>query len=359
MDLSLNQIKFSSLPHWNEDDHSGALAAFKLSALEILQAGRGFLRKPKMGGQKADWLPACHAVQNFHGEARVFFETYFQPYQVQENKNTSGLMTGYYEAEATGDRTRTDQCHVPVYQKPPELIFLPDKDSAEARGYGMIVDGQPKPYFSRRQIEEEGVIAGRGLELVWLTDWTDCFFIHIQGSGRVHLPDGTVLRLAFAGKNGHPYTPIGRLLTERGQVASENMSMQTLRDWIARQPEAGLHLMRQNASFIFFRMAPIENPALGPPGAQQVQLTPWRSIAVDRTIWSFGTPFFIESELPKTGRWHEPFSGLVIAQDTGSAIKGGLRADLFCGAGNEAAYVAGHLKSPARFTVFLPRDFAK
>lgn len=326
----LEPVHFETLPGWAEADHPRALAAFRRSAAEMLETGRGFTRQTAYAGERADWEPVC---QKSLGEpdhaARAFFENHFALLHI----SASAHFTGYYEAEAEGSLQPSPHFPVPIYRKP--------KDAA--------LQG-----LTRTEIEQQGGLAGQGLELVWLTSWIDAFFIHIQGSGRVHLPDGRVLRLAFAGKNGAPYVSIGKLLIEAGEMTPEEMSMQALRFWLAANPDAGLRLLRQNPSFIYFRHAPIADPDLGPPGAEQVQLTPWASLAIDRAFWAFGTPMFIETELPGG----KPHRDLLIAQDTGSAIKGPARADIFCGAGDQAAFTAGHLNSRGRLTALLPKNIA-
>jgi membrane-bound lytic murein transglycosylase A len=220
------------------------------------------------------------------------------------------------------------------------------------------VDGKPHGYFTRKDIEE-GVLGGRGLEIVWLKDWADAFFIHIQGSGRVRCPDGSAIRLAYAAKSGQPYTGIGRLLVERGILAEDRMSMQEVRRWMNDNPAAARELMWQNKSFVFFREAEMTDPQLGAPGAQKIQLTPLRSLAVDRGQWAFGTPVWLDADVPSgPGASLESFRHLLIAQDTGTAIKGLARGDVYWGWGHHAEMTAGHMKSPGRMTVLLPRPLA-
>lgn len=326
----LEPVAFAALPGWEAAHHARALAAFRRSAAEMLETGRGFSRKTEYAGDKADWEKLCRtALATPDDDARAFFETAFTPFRL----GAQAHFTGYYEAEAEGSQEPSPQYPVPIYRKPhdPKLQSL-----------------------TRPEIEAQGVLAGKGLELVWLSNWIDAFFIHIQGSGRVHLADGSLLRLAFAAKNGAPYVSIGKLLIQMGQMSLETVSMQSLRQWLAENPQEGLALMRQNPSFIFFREAPIADPELGPPGAEQVQLTPWASLAMDRAFWAFGTPMWIETPWPG-GKTHRD---LFIVQDTGSAIKGPARADIFCGAGDEAAMTAGHLNARGKLTAFLPKTMA-
>jgi membrane-bound lytic murein transglycosylase A len=326
----LEPLNFEALPGWAEADPARALASFRRSAAEMLQTGRGFSRRTEYAGEPGDWEELCRKALNWPDQAaRDFFETGFDPLLVSNQAH----FTGYYEAEALGSLEPSAQFPVPIYRKPDD----PNLQS-----------------LTRPEIEVRGGLAGKGLELVWLSSWVDAFFIHIQGSGRVHLPDGRILRLAFAGKNGAPYVSIGKLLIEARRMTLENMSMQSLRLWLSENPDEGLGLLRQNPSFIYFRQAPITDPELGPPGAQQVQLTPWASLAMDRAFWAFGTPIFVETPLPGGVTLRD----LLIAQDTGSAIKGASRADIFCGAGDAAAFTAGHLNSSGRLTVLLPKKLA-
>lgn len=323
-------IAFPDLPGWVEADHSRALAGFRRSATEILATGRGFTRRTEYAGTPVDWEALCHKALSWPDtQAREFFETGFLPMQ----STTQAHFTGYYEAEAQGSFEPSARFPFPIYRTPedPSLQGL-----------------------TRPEIEAQGGLVGKGLELVWLSSAIDAFFIHIQGSGRVHLPDGNILRLAFAGKNGAPYVSIGKLLIQAGVFTLQQMSMQALRGWLADNPDEGMALMRQNPSFIYFRQAPIHDPSLGPPGAQQVQLTPWASLAIDRAFWAFGTPIFIETELPG-GAMHRD---LLVAQDTGSAIRGAARADIFCGAGDAAAFTAGHLNARGFLTALLPKNLA-
>jgi membrane-bound lytic murein transglycosylase A len=271
-----------------------------------------------------------------------------------------GLFTGYYEPEAPGSLVESAEFPVPVYRRPPELIGF-DEAAEKLSGlkYGMLVDGRPQPFPARKDIEQ-GALRGRSLEIVWLRDWADAFFIHIQGSGRVRLPDGKYLRLAYAGKNGRPYTGIGGILVERGAFTRQQMSMQSTRAWMAKHPSEARQLMWENQSYIFFREVPIDDPSLGAPGAQYVSLTPKRSLAVDRSHWMFGTPIWLDTAAPSgPDAGLETFRHLMVAQDTGTAIRGYARGDVFWGAGGHAAMTAGHMKSPGRMTVLLPKALAR
>ena len=355
----LELTNFDSISGWDAADHRAALETFRRSCAEIEATGHAFARKVAYGGTKRDWLAVCDRLKAA-SDARAFFENTFTPLIVRDPSRPAGLFTGYYEPEAEGSRKPGGDYKVPVYARPADLVAF-DARTAKRLGlaYGRTVDGKPQGYFTRREIEE-GALSDRGLELVWLKDWADAFFIQVQGSGRVRLPDGRLLRLGYAAKTGQPYTAIGGLLVERGVLAREDMSMQAIRAWMSRNPKDARELMWENKSFVFFREMKIDDQKLGPPGAQKVSLTPFHSLAVDRSLWMFGTPVWLDTQAPKgkTGKL-VPFRSLMVAQDTGTAIKGHARGDVFWGAGEEAALTAGHMKSAGLMIVLLPKALAK
>ncbi|QIG48213.1 murein transglycosylase [Nordella sp. HKS 07] len=355
----LEPTSFDRIAGWSEADHRAALATFKRSCAEIEATGHAFRRKVAYGGTRRDWLAVCSTL-TAGSDPRAFFEAAFTPLIVHDPARPEGLFTGYYEPEAEGSLTPGGAYKVPVYARPADLVAF-DQRAAKRLGlaYGRLVDGKPQGYFTRREIEE-GALKGQGLELVWLKDWADAFFIQVQGSGRVRLPEGRTMRLGFSAKTGQPYTAIGGLLVERGILAREDMSMQAIRAWMRQNPKDARALMWENKSFVFFREVTVEDPKLGPPGAQKVALTPYHSLAIDRSLWVFGTPIWLDTEAPRgeTGTL-TPFRNLMVAQDTGTAIKGHARGDVFWGAGEAAALTAGHMKSPGRMIVLLPKALAK
>ncbi len=361
----LSIVRFQDIPGWQTDGQAAALAAFKLSCREILRHGRAFSRHPQFAGERQDWLPVCKAASALPDilndrDARAFFEGQFVPVALKDGTETSGLITGYYEPEVPGSRTPGPGFPAPLYRKPPDLVtFNAAQRRKSGMRYGRLVNGTPRAYPTRKQIEN-GLLAGKGLEIVWLKSWVDALFIQVQGSGRVRLPDGGVVRLAFAAKSGRPYTAVGKVLIDMGAIAREDMSMQAIRAWMAQNPQQTREIIWKNESYIFFREMNLENAELGPPGAQQVQLTPFRSLAVDRRYWSFGTPLWLDTQIPVPGGGGlQPFQHLMVAQDTGSAILGRIRGDLFFGAGEDAAWLAGHMKSPGSLHALLPRPVAK
>ena len=354
----LKPVPFVMIAGWQDDDHAAALGAFRRSCKEISAGGRAFERPVQFGGRRDQWLAMCRLADTA-ADVRGFFEENFQPLIVNDPLRPQGLFTGYYEPEAEGSLEPSADYPVPIYRKPDDLIAFGESVAAKSGlKYGRIAEGVPAAYFTRKEIED-GALAGRGLEIVWLKSWADAFFIHIQGSGRVRLPDGSLIRLAYAGKSGQPYTGIGPLLVERGAFTREEMSMQATRTWMEKDEVAARALMWENKSFIFFREVEMADAALGPPGAQNVALTPRRSLAVDRSLWMFGTPVWLDTFTPSGSNGETAaFRHLMVAQDTGSAIKGHARGDVFWGVGEEAALIAGQMKSPGRMIVLLPKEVA-
>jgi membrane-bound lytic murein transglycosylase A len=356
---NLQSIGFADLVGWRDDNHGAALATFRLSCSEILERGGAFARNPAYGGDRGDWIAVCRRALAWNQPAQQFFESEFVPVRVSDPEQPQGLFTGYFEPEVRGSRSRGGPYQVPLYRRPPDLESF-DAAARQASGlaYGRRSGNAPVPYHSRKEIET-GALAGQNLELVWLTDWADGFFLQIQGSGRVRLEDGSLMRLAFAAKTGLPYTAVGGILARRGDIPLNEVSMQSIRDWMAKNPKAARELMWQNESYVFFREIPASDPALGPPGAQQVPLTPLRSLAVDRAYWAFGTPIWLDADVPSGPDGAlQPLRQLLVAQDTGSAIKGRVRGDVFWGTGEAAAAVAGLMKSPGVMVALLPKAVA-
>ena len=332
----LTPAAFADLPGWEEDDHSTALAAFLRSCR-------------RMTG------PACDAASRAPADtARAFFESHFQPFAV--NAGQEGLFTGYYEPLLQGSRERSDRYRVPLYVRPPDLVTVDLGDFREElkgqRIAGRVEEGALVPYPDRKAIEE-GALDGRDLELVWVDDPVDAFFLQIQGSGRVRLDDGSEMRVGYAAQNGHPYFAIGKDLIERGALAREEVTMQSIRGWLEQNPDLADDVMARNASYVFFE----ELKGEGPLGAQGVPLTPGRSLAVDLKHWTLGTPVWLDTRAPspRPGEPDRPLRRLVIAQDTGGAIVGVVRGDVFWGHGGDAAEIAGRMKHSGSMWVLLPR----
>jgi membrane-bound lytic murein transglycosylase A len=355
----LKPVAFGELEGWASTNHSTALKAFQRSAFEMQGTATGFRRAAAFGGTLDDWLVPCRAAAKAT-DARLFFESHFQPLHVVDPVRPEGLFTGYYEPLVQGSLTKDKAFPVPVYAKPADLVsFTAEETQATGLSYGRRNNGVPESYDTRQEIEQ-GSLNGKATPLCWLSDWVDAFFMHVQGQARVQLGNGQTMRLSYAGKAGHAYTGIGHVLIERGVAPPEKMSMQVLRDWMRDNPGEARALMWQNKSYIFFQEVALTDPSLGGIGAAKVNLTPEHSLAVDRAHWMFGTPLWIDTTLPpEAPNGAAPVHRLMIAQDTGSAIKGLVRGDFFCGWGDAAERVAGHMKSPGRMTAFLPKGLAE
>ncbi len=349
--LGLEAARFADLPGWQADDPALALPALRRSCAAGMADPA-----PALGITAADWREPCARLAGIDGSAaaRSYFETNFVPFKASGKDGAEGLFTGYYEAELKGSRTRDARYSIPLYRRPPDLVSVDlgrfRSDLHGDRIAGRVADGRLVPYPSRAEIED-GALAGQDLELLWVDSAVDAFFLAIQGSGRVVMADGGVVRVGYDGDNGQRYVAIGRLLVEQG-VPKESISMQFLRDWIAGHGKAGTDLMRRNPSFVFFR----ELAGEGPLGSEGVALTPGRSAAIDRHFLSFGLPLWVDASdaMAPGGRLRR----LLVAQDTGGAIAGPVRADIFFGYGPDAAAEAGQLKGTGGYWLLLPKSAA-
>jgi len=322
----LEAVPFASLPGWDREDHAAAFAAFR-HGCSALSRDAKLAPAPRA---------ACAAAAKLGGPAgaraaKTFFERNFRPMRVETAGG--GFFTGYFEPEFHGSLRRSQRFDTPLLARPDDL-------------------GTRKPYFDREEIER-GALARRHLELVWL-DPVDAFFVHIQGSGRIRLPDGRVLRVGFDGRNGLPYTPIGRTLIERGALTADTVSMQTIRAWLKANPAQAAEVMRENRSYIFFKILAERPLGEGPVGGAGLPLLPRRSLAVDHRFWPYGLPVFVDTELPSGA-----FRHLMIAEDTGTAIRGPARGDIFLGSGDKAGEEAGLMKHSGDFIVLMPREAAR
>lgn len=304
-------LDFKDLDGWEQDNHATALDVFLETCPDL---------------DDPDWASLCAVAQNI-ADPRAFFEMFFRPVLIEDGKEA--LFTGYFEPELDGSRAPDARYRYPVYRQPPE-----------ARDAGT--------WLSRREIETSDVMKGRGLEIAWVDDPVELFFLQIQGSGRIRLPDGSHIRLGYGGANGHPYRSIGVELIERGIYKSHQVSAQVIKNWVRRNPEDGAELLRHNPSYVFFRTVNRVSPEKGPLGAMNRSITTLRSVAVDPAFTPLGAPVWVE----KDGK--TPMRRLMIAQDTGSAIKGAQRADIFFGTGDQAGRAAGKLKDGGRMLTLLP-----
>jgi membrane-bound lytic murein transglycosylase A len=354
-------VAWADIAGWREDDHLAAYKAFRVSCKPISAQLKPSADPKPLGISLLDPCRAAKAADiSDAAGARAFFEQNFLPLRISRLGEGEGFVTGYYEPIIDGSRTQTDVYTVPVYRRPSNL-FVRGKTQSDSglpnKGDVFRKIGRRKlvPYYDRGQIED-GAIAGRGLEICWLKNQTDLLFSQIQGSARVRLEDGSTVRINYDAHNGYPYTAVGRVLIDRGIIPKEQMSMQRIREWMDQNPDGAKDLRRQNRSYIFFREVQLSDKD-EPVGAQGVPLTPGRSIAVDKALHVYGTPFFIEGELPiESEQSKTPFRRLMVAQDTGSAIVGPARADIYFGAGADAGRVSGRLRNNARFIILVPKS---
>jgi membrane-bound lytic murein transglycosylase A len=355
--IRLSAADFSNLPGWSDGAQQDALPALKRSCAALMRrADDASVGPGAIGGTVADWRAPCAAIEPPPADAaaaRQAIERTFRPWRVTDGAGyADGLFTGYYEAELHGARQRSARYHVPILARPSDLVtvdlgkFAPDL--AGKRIAGRVVKGTLQPYPTRAAIER-GALAGRGLEIAWVDDPADAFFLHIQGSGRIVLDDGSVLRVGYAAANGRPYTPIGRVLIADGAVPRDKMSMQAIRAWIDSHPAKARALMDRNASYIFFHVLKGD----GPLGAEGVALTPGRSLAVDTRLMPLGAPVWLDTTDPLDPK--KALRRLMVAQDTGGAIRGAVRGDFFWGYGPDAAARAGKMKQTGRYFLLLPR----
>lgn len=313
-DRSYSLVEFRDIVGWRDDDHSAALAVFLETCPDL---------------DDPEWAKVC-AVASQVPDPKTFFEAFFQPIIIEDGSPT--LFTGYYEPELRGSLQKSETFAYPLYGLPEEAS-----------------DGD---FASRKDIEERQLLAGRNLELAWVDDPVEAFFLQVQGSGRVALPDGSRLRLGYAGKNGLEYRSIGQELVRRGELPSNEVSATSIRKWVQQNPEAGKTLLWHNPSYVFFRLVNEVPPELGPLGAMNRSITRLRTVAIDPRYTPLGAPVWVDK------RGIDPLRRLMIAQDTGSAIKGAQRADIFYGTGSAAGVTAGQIKDSGRLITLLPRQLA-
>jgi membrane-bound lytic murein transglycosylase A len=360
--LALEPVAVSRLPGWGGDAVSEALPALKASCAAFAAAPPGRAVGPdRLFGTAADWRDPCArlgAVPTGDDEAaRAALAQSFRAFRATNRGNATGLVTGYYEPELRGSRAPSGRFRVPLYRTPPDLVtadlglFRPAFAGERIAGR---VDGTAlKPYAKRAEIER-GALAGRQVELLWVDDAIAKFFLQIQGSGQIRLDDGEVVRVGYASRNGHPYRAIGRDLIEIGALTPEEVSLQSIRAWLQAHPQDAAAMMARNPSYIFFREHPELAAADGPLGTEGVPLTAGRSLAVDRRFLPLGVPLWLDTTAP----WPEgaaPLRRLMVAQDTGGAIKGVVRGDVYWGSGARAEAIAGPMRSPGRYAILLPR----
>jgi membrane-bound lytic murein transglycosylase A len=371
-DTALEPVDWNVLKGWSTDDHAAAFATFLASCRPLLRSSLSL-------GEKRPMYPALVEVcrraigvgRLTDDQARLFLERNFRPLRITKLGDNAGLLTAYYEPIVEGSRFPTGIFKVPIYRRPPDLVpplhsggpGFPNKGQSLRR----TASGALVPYYDHSEILD-GALDGKHLEICWIKNQSDALTIQIQGSARVHLEDGAMLRINYDGHNGYPFVPLSRILIERKIIPREEMSLGRIREWARANPQSAEELLRQNRSFMFFRIVGLTDDRLPAGiqerprdrqaiGAQGIPLTPGRSIAVDNVLHVYGTPFFIEADLPPADE--KPlghFDHLMIAQDTGSAIVGPARADIFWGAGDRAGQLASHVHRLGNFAMLVPRE---
>ena len=357
--ISLEASSFKALPSWRASNQQGALLAFKNSCRKNLTKSKPAAHQKPPMFTLADLQYACRQAAQWQGNARDFFEMHFEVFTASANGLRDSFYTGYYEPTLKASRTQKAGFNTPIYALPDDLITVNlgnfDQGWQGKKLWGRLEGQQLKPYWSREDIRHKNIPAQ---PIAW-ADSVDVFFLHIQGSGLLALDNGEQMRVGFAGRNGQPYTAIGKPLIEQGELEAASISMQSIRTWLAQHPERAQSIMNLNKSYIFFR--PLNNSLnsiedSGPVGAHGVPLTAQHSLAVDPDYWHYGLPLYISVEHPNN---EQPLNQLLITQDTGSAIKGPLRGDVFWGSGTNAADTAGKMKSSGVTWVLLPKKSVK
>ncbi len=365
--VSWRAESFADLKGWTDDDHLAAIAAFSRSCERIDILADDATLGPY--GRAAEWRGACALARTVtpgdRDGARRFFEATFTPLRVSVGGKENGLFTGYYEPELQGSRTEDARFHVPLLGRPPNLLTADLGLFQEAlkgqRVTGRVDGNRFVPYAERGEIEANLKSDPNYVPVLFVDDPVAAFFLQIQGSGRVALTDGSVIRVGYLEQNGRPYTAIGRVLIEKGALQRGKTTMSSIRAWLATNPGEARTVMNANASYVFFRELTVDDPLLGPPGAEGVPLTPGRSLAVDRKIHALGVPMWIETDPspPEVIDRVPPLARLMVAQDTGGAIRGAVRGDVFYGFGPAAEDLAGAMQASGRLSVLVPKTVAK
>ena len=366
LSLRLGQVSFTELKGWAASDPKAALEAFRRSCIALsTRPDTAPLGGVNYAGTAGDWRQLCLAASAIPAEdsqtVRAFFEAEFVPYRVTQSSGL-GLFTGYYEPQLKGSRTKHGPYQTPLYGTPADLVNVDlglFRDTLKGqRIVGQVANGRLVPYPARAAIESNGLPQAN--PLLYVDDPIDAFFLQIQGSGRVVLDDGSVVRAAYAAQNGRAYTAIGAVLIQRGELKREEVSMQSIRAWLTAHPEEAPRIMNANASYVFFTEQALGDPVLGAAGAQGVPLTPEASLAVDLSLHALGVPVWLEMMTPDPdpAMPDRPFERLLIMQDTGGAIRGPVRGDVYWGYSADAASIAGRMRSEGAMTVFLPKAVA-
>lgn len=342
----LKPTTFAAIPGWEQDNLREAWPAFLTSCDVMIK--------------RADWREPCSVARSVDATnekaIRIFFEAFFRPHQISSSDGSeNGLVTGYYEPLLRGARKRGGRYQTPLYRTPDDLVSIdlaglyPELKGLRLRG--RVVGSKVIPYLSRAELVQSGALSGK--ELLWVDDPIEAFFLQVQGSGRVQLSDTReTVRVAYADQNGHPYKSIGRYLVDKGELTLDQASAQGIKAWYSANPARQQELLNANPSYVFFKEEKLADPTRGPKGALGVPLTPQRSIAIDPQLIPLGAPVFLATTQPGSDL---PLQRLVMAQDTGGAIRGAARADYFWGGGAEAGEKAGKMKQRGAMWVLLPK----
>ncbi|KQO73907.1 murein transglycosylase A [Rhizobium sp. Leaf262] len=363
-DFDLKEVSFAQLPGWQADDPSSLQTAMRSISAHLRTA------KPYRTGALglgADellvFLEQAQAAEFADAQtARRFFEDHCIPFHISPSSGKTGFVTAFYEPELAVSASPDAIFKYPIYRRPTDLIDLDDTNRPSGidpyYAFGLSRNGEIFTYPDRGEIDR-GYLDGQGLEIAWAKSKVDLFFVHVQGAARLVYGDGTIRRITYAAKAGHPFSPIGRLLLDRGELDPATVSMQTIRQWLNAHPDKVDQVLWHNRSYIFFREADVEGLELGPIAAAKVPLVAGRALAVDRLIHTFGFPFYIASESLTHLDGGRPFGRLMLALDTGSAIVGPARGDIFTGSGDEAGELAGTVRNNADFYILIPRGAAE
>lgn len=361
----LKKASFDDLPGWEEDDLKDFITAYEKSCARILKRdpSEAFSSDPRYGTYGA-WQESCKQLMGQKALStsalRAKIESLFDVYAARDGSNPTGLFTGYYESTLRGSRTKGGAYQHPLLARPSDLVMVDLGEFREElkgqRIAGRVLDGRLRPYEDRAAIVSGKLPPEQFKPLVWLDNPKDAFFVQVQGSGVVHLDDGSIMRVGYDGQNGHVYYAIGRELVKRGIYTKDEVSMDSIRSWMAANHDQADDLMNTNRSYVFFREMPDRGPDIGPQGGEGVPLTPRRSIAIDRSIIPYGFPLWLDAQIDDLdGR---PLRRLMMAQDTGGAIRGAVRGDVFWGTGEQAESKASVMKADGRYWFLLPKGVA-
>ena len=332
-------IAFESLSDWASENHAQALETFIATCPYLIKKQRSESTGSGLKVPVSVWSSLCddamHVTRGSNNDARAFFERRFMPYRISNHGKETGLFTGYYVPTLYGSLKHKTNYPYPLYQAPPELA-------------------KNKPYYSHADIDH-GALEHRGLELLWVDDPVMVFFLQVQGSGRVRLGNGDEMLVGYAGQNGHAYTSLGKVMGDEGLIPKDQINFYTIRQWLYEHPDRAFEMMQRNPSYVFFKRLDTS----GAVGAAGAVLTKQRSLAVDNHYIPYGLPLFMETELPALPEaTPTPFHRLLIAQDTGGAIRGPVRGDIFFGEGSEAEYFAGYMKGHGVYSLLVPREIS-